>query len=108
MLKFKTSILPPCRIEGFSPRSLKDVRSFSTLFGPRTMAYIFEIPGEAARVARREVPRDPDAPVRRTVSFSDFRYDCATVLFGQNVNSVERWSMMRWTISVEEGWVSRE
>jgi hypothetical protein len=72
------------------------------------MAYILETCGEAERVAMSEVPKDPDAPVRRIVSFSALGYALVKFLLGQNVNSFERLWIMRWTVSVEAGLVSRE
>jgi len=64
--------------------------------------------GEAERVTRRDVPREPDAPVRRTVSFSAFGYAFEGSLLGQVFRSADRSEIMRLTISVKGSLVSRD
>ena len=46
--------------------------------------------------------------MRRIVSFSVLGYDGVGFLIGQKLNSVERLWMMRCTVSIEAGLVSRE
>ena len=63
-----------------------------------------ETRGERERVWRRDVPRVPEAPVRRITSpFFEAGWELVVEWVGQDWNSASRDEMMLFTISVDDG-----